>query len=93
MGYVVNVGRGTVIDTAALLEALAAKRIGGAGLDVLEGEPALPPLLPELLKFENVVITPHIAGRAPEARIAGTKLIIDNLNAHFAGRPLLTAVL
>jgi len=92
-GYVVNVGRGTVIDTAALLDALRAKRIGGAGLDVLEGEPALPPLLPELLQFENVVITPHVAGRAPESRTAATALIINNLNAHFAGKPLLSGVL
>ena len=91
-GYVVNVGRGTVVDTAALLEALMAKRIGGAGLDVLEGEPASPPLLPELLKFDNIVITPHCAGRAPEARAAATAMILGNLNAYFAGKPLLTPV-
>jgi lactate dehydrogenase-like 2-hydroxyacid dehydrogenase len=87
-GYLVNVGRGTVVDTAALIDALQAKRIAGAGLDVLEGEPAIPPILPELLKFDNVVVTPHCAGRAPEARTAATALILDNLNAHFAGKPL-----
>ena len=92
-GYLVNVGRGTVVDTAALIDALKAKRVAGAGLDVLEGEPALPPILPELLKFENVVITPHCAGRAPEARTAATALILDNLNAHFAGKPMRTPVL
>ena len=75
------------------MEALRAKRIAGAGLDVLEGEPATPPILPELLQFDNVVITPHCAGRAPEARIAGTALILDNLNAHFAGKPLRSPVL
>jgi lactate dehydrogenase-like 2-hydroxyacid dehydrogenase len=91
-GYVVNVGRGTVVDTEALLEALRSKSIGGAGLDVLEGEPALPPLLPELLKFENVVITPHVSGRAPESRTAATALILENLDAHFAGKPLKTPV-
>jgi lactate dehydrogenase-like 2-hydroxyacid dehydrogenase len=91
-GYLVNVGRGTVVDTAALIDALEAKRIAGAGLDVLEGEPAVPPLLPRLLQFDNVVITPHVAGRAPEARTAATALVIDNLNAHFAGRPLLSPV-
>ena len=91
-GYVVNVGRGTVVDTAALIDALRSKRIAGAGLDVLEGEPAVPPILPELLKFENVVITPHCSGRAPEARTAATALILDNLNAHFAGKPLRTPV-
>jgi lactate dehydrogenase-like 2-hydroxyacid dehydrogenase len=91
-GYLVNVGRGTVVDTAALIEALKEKRIGGAGLDVIEGEPALPPLLPELLQFDNVVITPHVAGRAPEARAAATATIVANLDAHFAGKPLLSPV-
>ena len=87
-GYLVNIGRGTVVDTAALIDALQSKRIAGAGLDVLEGEPAVPPILPELLQFENVVVTPHIAGRAPEARTAATALILANLNAYFAGKPL-----
>ena len=87
-GYLVNIGRGTVVDTAALIDVLQSKRIAGAGLDVLEGEPAVPPILPELLQFENVVVTPHIAGRAPEARTAATALILDNLNAYFAGKPL-----
>jgi lactate dehydrogenase-like 2-hydroxyacid dehydrogenase len=92
-GYVVNVGRGTIVETAALIDALREKRIGGAGLDVLEGEPGTPLLLSELLEFENVVITPHIAGRAPEGRTAATALIIDNLNAHFARKPLLSPIL
>ncbi|MET0852329.1 MAG: 2-hydroxyacid dehydrogenase [Candidatus Rokuibacteriota bacterium] len=87
-GYLVNVGRGTVVDTAALIDALRAKRIAGAGLDVLEGEPAVPPVLPELLQFDNVVVTPHVAGRAPESRAAATTLLLGNLNAHFAGQPL-----
>lgn len=92
-GYVVNVGRGTIVDTAALLDALKEKRLGGAGLDVLEGEPAFPTVAHELQQFENVVITPHCGGRAPESRAAATALILDNLNAHFAGKPLPTAVL
>ena len=87
-GYLVNVGRGTVVDTAALIDALRAKRVAGAGLDVLEGEPAVPPVLPELLKFDNVIVTPHVAGRAPETRAAATALLLSNLNAHFAGQPL-----
>ena len=91
-GYVVNIGRGTVIDTAALIEALQSQRIAGAGLDVLEGEPAVPPILPELLQFENVVVTPHVSGRAPEARTAATALVLANLNAYFAGKPLLSPV-
>jgi lactate dehydrogenase-like 2-hydroxyacid dehydrogenase len=87
-GYLVNVWRGTVVDTQALLAALRAKRLAGAGLDVLEGEPGLPPLLPELLQCDNVVVTPHVAGRAPESRSAATAMILANLNAHFAGQPL-----
>ncbi len=87
-GYLVNVGRGTVVDTAALIDALQANRIAGAGLDVVEGEPNVPPQLPELHQFDNVVVTPHCAGRAPEARTAATALILANLNAYFAGKPL-----
>src|SRR5262249_23029927 len=77
-----------VMDTAALVDALGSKRIAGAGLDVLEGEHAVPPILSELLQFENVGVTPHCAGRAPEARTAATALILANLNAHFTGKPL-----
>ena len=87
-GYLVNVGRGTVVDTQALIDALRSKRIAGAGLDVLEGEPSVPPQLPELLQCDNVVVTPHVAGRAPEARTAATAIILSNLNAYFAGKPL-----
>jgi lactate dehydrogenase-like 2-hydroxyacid dehydrogenase len=89
-GYLVNTGRGTIVDTAALIDALQAKRIAGAGLDVIEGEPNVPP---ELLQLDNVIVTPHIAGRAPEARTAATALILDNLNAYFAGKPLPSPVL
>ena len=87
-GYLVNVGRGTVVDTQALIAALRSQRIAGAGLDVLEGEPSVPPMLPELLQCDNVVVTPHVAGRAPESRTAATAMILDNLNAYFAGKPL-----
>jgi phosphoglycerate dehydrogenase-like enzyme len=76
------------VDTRALIEALRAKRIAGVGLDVLEGEPSVPPLLPELLQYDTVVVTPHVAGRAPESRSAATAMILANLNAHFAGQPL-----
>ena len=88
-GYVVNVGRGTVIDSAALIDALKDKRIAGAGLDVIEGEPVIPP---ELLQMDNVVITPHCAARAPESTAAATALLLANLNAHFSGKSLLTPI-
>jgi lactate dehydrogenase-like 2-hydroxyacid dehydrogenase len=91
-GYLVNVGRGTVVDTQALIAALRSQRIAGAGLDVLEGEPSVPPILPELLQCDNVVVTPHVAGRAPESRTAATAMILDNLNAYFAGKPLRSPV-
>ena len=91
-GIVVNVGRGTVVDTTALMDALKSQQIAGAGLDVLEGEPATPPILKELLPLDNVVVTPHCAGRAPESHAAATELVLANLNAHFAGKPLLTPV-
>jgi len=91
-GIVVNVGRGTVVDTAALIDALQSQRIAGAGLDVIEGEPATPPILKELLQLDNVVVTPHCAGRAPESHAAATALVLANLAAHFAGKPLLTPV-
>jgi phosphoglycerate dehydrogenase-like enzyme len=91
-GYLVNVGRGTVVDTQALIDALRSQRMAGAGLDVLEGEPSVPPILPELLQCDNVVVTPHVAGRAPEARTAATAMILSNLNAYFAGKPLVSPV-
>jgi lactate dehydrogenase-like 2-hydroxyacid dehydrogenase len=88
-GFLVNIARGSVVDTAALAQALAQARIAGAALDVLEGEPDVPA---ELLGLENLVLTPHIAGRSPEAVAATVQLVIDNLNAHFSGQPVLTPV-
>ncbi len=70
------------------LDTARSRGIAGAGLDVVEGEPNVPPKLSELLQFDNVVVTPHIAGRAPESRTAATAMILANLNAHFAGKPL-----
>ena len=88
-GYVVNVARGTVIDTEALIAALAAGEIAGAALDVLENEPEVPEALKE---FPNVVLTPHFGGRSHEAQALGIVQAIDNLTAFFAGKPVLTPV-
>ena len=88
-GYLVNIARGSVVDTEALIAALAGRRIAGAGLDVVEGEPVVPPAL---LKLDNVVLTPHSAGRSPEAVSATVALFLENATAHFAGKPVLTPV-
>ncbi len=84
-GYLVNIGRGTVVDTDALVEALVARRIAGAALDVVEGEPDIPE---RLLTIDNLLLTPHMAGRTPEAIAAMVDLAAANLAAHFNGEPL-----
>lgn len=88
-GYVVNIARGSVVDTAALARALALGQLAGAGLDVYESEPQPPA---ELLALDNVVLTPHVAGWSPEAVQATVDLFLDNAQRHFAGQPLVTPV-
>jgi lactate dehydrogenase-like 2-hydroxyacid dehydrogenase len=88
-GFVVNVSRGSVVDTAALADALKAGSIAGAGLDVYEGEPHLPEALREL---RNVVLTPHVGGRSPEAVMASVQNFITNATRHFAGEAVLTPI-
>jgi hydroxypyruvate reductase len=84
-GYVVNISRGSVIDQAALVAALADQTIAGAGLDVYEKEPHAPDAL---TAFPNVVLTPHIGGHTVESHIAMQNCVIANLDAFFAGKPL-----
>jgi lactate dehydrogenase-like 2-hydroxyacid dehydrogenase len=84
-GILVNVGRGSVIDEAALIDALSEGRLGGAGLDVFEGEPNI---AERLLSLPNVVLQPHIAGATREAVAAATGTVVDNLLSHFAGGPV-----
>lgn len=81
-GYLINVSRGSVVDTAGLIEALEFGEIAGAGLDVVEAEPAVPA---PLLSNERVLLTPHVAGRSPVSQRAQEDLLIDNLKRHFAG--------
>jgi lactate dehydrogenase-like 2-hydroxyacid dehydrogenase len=88
-GYVVNIARGSVIDTAALAAALREGRLAGAGLDVYESEPC-PPV--ELLELDNVVLSPHVAGWSPEAVQATVDLFLRNVLQHAAGEPLVTPV-
>lgn len=88
-GFVVNIARASVIDTAALVEALQQQKIAGAALDVFDDEPRVPDALKSL---DNVVLTPHVGGLSPEASEATVQMVADNLQAFFAGKPVLTPV-
>ena len=88
-GYLINIGRASVVDTAALVAALTEGRIAGAGLDVFDEEPRVPDALKRL---SNVVLTPHIAGQSPQAAQDTVQLVVLNLQAFFSGQPLLTPV-
>ncbi|MCX7322564.1 MAG: 2-hydroxyacid dehydrogenase [Hyphomicrobiales bacterium] len=84
-GHVVNISRGSVIDQAALVQALADKTIAGAGLDVFEKEPHAPDAL---TGFPNVVLTPHIGGHTQDSHRAMQDCVIANLDAYYAGQAL-----
>jgi hydroxypyruvate reductase len=84
-GYVINIARGSVIDEAALVAALADGTIAGAGLDVYAKEPHPPDAL---TASPNVVLTPHIGGHTLESHTAMQDCVIANLEAFFAGKPL-----
>jgi phosphoglycerate dehydrogenase-like enzyme len=80
---VVNVGRGELVDEAALAMALADGRLGGAGLDVFATEPL--PADSALWDLPNVIITPHSSGATSAAHDRGTELFLDNLGAYVRG--------
>jgi hydroxypyruvate reductase len=88
-GFLINIARGSVVDQDALVAALQAGTIAGAGLDVFEHEPQVPA---ELLAMDNVVLTPHLASGTHETRNAMSALALANLQAHFSGQPVLTPV-
>lgn len=89
-GFIVNVARGSVIDEAALVEALQQKRIAGAGLDVFENEPKVPEAL---FALDNVVLVPHVASGTRETREAMAQRVLDNLAAFHAGRAMPSSAL
>jgi gluconate 2-dehydrogenase len=83
----VNIARGGIVDDAALAQALAARQIAAAGIDVFEGEPSVHP---DLLKVPNVVLTPHIASATMKTRKAMAQLAADNLVAYLIRGQALT---
>ena len=88
-GTLINVARGSVVDEPALVKALAEGNLGAAGLDVFEDEPRVPQAL---WAMDNVVLQPHVGSATHETRKAMGDLTVDNLRAHFAGKPVLTPV-
>jgi phosphoglycerate dehydrogenase-like enzyme len=88
--YLINVGRGVIVDLTDLTAALQVGEIAGAGLDVFEVEP-LPPAHP-LWGMENVIITPHCAAASPRVPERHLETLLDNLRRFVAGRPLRNVV-
>lgn len=88
-GHLVNISRGIAVDEDALCTALETGVIAGAALDVYENEPHVSDRLKAL---DNVVLTPHIAAASHSAQAAQQEVMLGNLQAFFAGRPLLSPV-
>lgn len=88
-GTLINVARGSVVDEQALVKALADGSLGAAGLDVFESEPKVPEAL---FGMDQVVLQPHVGSSTHETRKAMGDLTVDNLRAHFSGKPALTPV-
>jgi glyoxylate reductase len=87
--YLVNTSRGPVVDEEALSWALGEGLLAGAALDVYEKEPAVHP---DLLKYENIILAPHIGSATRETRTAMAELAVRNVIEVLAGRPALTPV-
>ncbi|MDB5394033.1 MAG: binding domain of 6-phosphogluconate dehydrogenase family protein [Rhodospirillales bacterium] len=88
-GVLVNIARGTVVDEAALVDALADGRLGGAGLDVFDAEPRMPA---RLFDLPNVVLQPRQAGATVEGIAAAVDVLIANLRNYFAGQPIVNRI-
>ena len=87
--FLVNTARGPIVDEAALVEALRSGQIAGAGLDVFENEPNLNPAYRDL---SNVFLLPHLGSATIDTRNAMGFKALDNLDAFFAGRPLIDPI-
>jgi lactate dehydrogenase-like 2-hydroxyacid dehydrogenase len=88
-GVLVNVARGSLVDEQALIRVLQDGALGGAALDVFEDEPKVPEAL---FAFDNVVLSPHVGSGTHHTRKAMGDLTVDNLVAHFSGKPVPTPV-
>ena len=88
-GTLVNIARGSIVDEPALVAALAAGTIKGAGLDVFADEPRIPA---PLFAMDNVVLLPHVGSATHETRRGMADLCRANLDAWFAGKPVLTLI-
>ena len=88
-GILINVGRGSIVDEAAVAAALRDGKLAGAGLDVFEREPHV---LPSLLECPTAVLTPHVGSGTASTRKAMADLVLANLEAYFAGKPLVTPI-
>lgn len=88
-GFLINIARGSLVDEPALIGALQARRIAGAGLDVFAGEPHVPDAF---LALDNVVLLPHVGSATHATRAAMEQLLVDNVDAYATDRPLLTPV-
>ncbi|MGN6550624.1 MAG: 2-hydroxyacid dehydrogenase [Pararhizobium sp.] len=88
-GVLINVGRGTTVDTDALVAALKDGTIAAAGLDVVAGEPDVPAAL---LDLPNACLLPHVASASVHTRDAMADLVVDNLKAWFTNGKALTSV-
>lgn len=88
--YLINIGRGVIVDLAALTDALRSGHLAGAALDVFETEP-LPPDHP-LWVTDNVILTPHIAAASPRIAERHLATLVENVRRFAAGEPLLNVV-
>jgi hydroxypyruvate reductase len=88
-GTLINIARGSIVDEPALVAALKAGAIKGAGLDVFANEPHIPA---ELMAMDNVVLVPHVGSATRETRQAMGDLCKANLDAYFSGKGVLTLI-
>ncbi|PNX75043.1 glyoxylate/hydroxypyruvate reductase hpr3-like protein [Trifolium pratense] len=89
-GFIVNVGRGSLIDEKQLIKCLMDGEIGGAGLDVFENEPRVPK---DLFAMDNVVLSPHSASLTAESTLSLCELVAGNFEAFFLNKPLISPVI